>query len=121
MYPRDVRLLKCKNVWSKDNRELMHLLTYEVSYENGRIERIHLTVVSPFQLRGFQVSEEPRYSDYTNAVELVEYLHLSVPYANRVMVKNVKTIVVQEADPVEMTVEEIEAELGKKIKIVSKE
>lgn len=118
MYPQDVRLLMCKNIWSKDHKKLTHLLTYEISYENGRIERIIMTVDSPFTIDHFETYTDPGFGIYELSAQ---YLCLSTP-DNRAMIKgDVKTVVIKEADPVEMSVEEIEAALGKKIKIVSKE
>jgi hypothetical protein len=114
----DVRLLRCKNVWPKDHKELTHLLTYEVKYKSGKIEHVRMTADTPFPLRYFEINEGSRFSDYE---QLIQYLHLSTPKCDRILIKDVKVLLIKEADPVDMTVEEIEAALGKKIKIVSKE
>lgn len=116
---KDVKLLTCKNVWSKDHRKLTHQLTYELSYTSGKIERVSMTVDSPFPTDYFGISENPSFLSRYEPIS--HYLNL-LTEADRVGIKgDIKKVVVKEADPVDMTVEEIEAALGKKIKIVSKE
>lgn len=119
MYLKDVKnikLLTCKNIWPKGHKELMHKLTYEIEYNSGKIEHVQMTTNSPFPTEYFRISED----FYCCGQALMRYLDLSTP-ENRVKIRDIKCVVIKEADPVEMTVEEIEAALGKKIKIVSKE
>lgn len=114
---KDIKLLTCQNIWLKDHKELIHKLTYEIEYKNGKIEHVQMTTDSPFPVNHFGISEDLYY--YCGQ-KPVKYLNLSTP-ENRVEIKDVKCTVIKDPDPVEMTVEEIEAALGKKIKIVSKE
>ncbi len=94
-------------------------LKYIITYKNGRIEEIELPrVTSPFYEHNLVINHETCQAKHieTNsqcALKLVFDEENGIEYS-------IAHKVIKEADPVEMTMDEIEAALGKRIKIVNK-
>lgn len=137
-----VELLKCRAyLEEKYDRILMELL-YRVCFDDGSVKRYYFPKVgTPFRknsgpIISTETHTDPNYGTRTFFKGLLADVPV-FPIGNskfdRLLDKNGKEIKLsnysescyleltdKEADPVEMTIEEVEKKLGKKIKIVSK-
>lgn len=99
-------------------------LTYEREWDDGKIEHVTLNSVllpiDPHMVRVHRDDSNPFYYSYACDVHR-NRLVLELFSDEGKVLDGISTKVVKEADPVEMTMSEIEAKLGHKIKIVNKE
>lgn len=137
-----IELLRCRAyLEEKYNRVLMELL-YRVCFDDGSVKRYYFPKVgSPFKKDSMPIVVTDKWADPNYGTRtFLDGLASEVPLfpignskLDRVLYKNGKEVKLnncsescyleltdKEADPVEMTIEEVEKRLGIKIKIVSK-
>lgn len=99
-----------------ENRRFLFTLTYHVTRENGEIDEYILEdVENPFDTRKLEIKHGDPYECLGGDISV--YLHLDDNflhiYNDEIIVRTIK-----KADPVEVTMDDIEKQFGRPVKIV---
>ena len=103
---------------SEDDGVFTFSLKYRVAYKDGKIEEIEFPrVTNPFYEHSIEIHQEPWLQKY---IETKPQSILKSVWDDNIGYSIIIQKVIKEADPVEMTMDEIETALGKRVKIVNK-
>ncbi len=104
---------------SEDDGIFTFSLKYRVAYKDGKIEEIEFPrVTNPFYTHYIAIHQEPWDDKH---IETLSQCTLKMADDKEKGIKYcIAQKIIKEADPVEMTMDEIEAALGKRVKIVNK-